>query len=93
MAIALQPLQSPAISSLDALWALIQSQPKKVRDALLKRMCEADKQAETRRQEEYVRETLTRAIADVHEAERTGKKQMSFDEFISEMRNEEQYDS
>lgn len=76
------------VSSLDALWALIQSQPKKVRDALYKRMKEAEKLAETHRQENYVRETLTRALTEVREAERTGHKLMSFDEFVNEMRKD-----
>lgn len=89
MALAVQTSQNNMVSSLDALWALIQSQPKKVRDALYKRMKEAEKLAETRRQENYVRETLTRALTEVREAERTGQKPMSFDEFINEMRKDD----
>lgn len=40
MATTVQTLQSPFISTIDALWALIQAQPKRVREALSKKMAE-----------------------------------------------------
>lgn len=36
-------------------------------------------------QEKYVRESLTRAINEVREARRTGKKRQTLDEFLNEL--------
>ena len=42
-------------------------------------------QAKQAAQEKYVRESLTRAINEVREARRTGKKRQTLDEFLNEL--------
>ena len=56
--------QTPKISTVDALWVLIQSQTKAVRKALTKRLlAEQDK---TKTQQKMVKESLTRAYDELH---------------------------
>lgn len=40
-------------------------------------------------QQQYVKESLTRALNEVQEAKRTGKTLMSADDFLNEMLNED----
>ncbi|WP_033148165.1 hypothetical protein [Prevotella sp. P6B1] len=58
--------QSTEISTLDALWTLYQSQSKKVRQALAKRILEEHKLHQTQAQQQMVKESLTRAFDDLH---------------------------
>lgn len=73
------------MSTVDALWNLIQCQSVSVRKALAKRMLEADEKKKTLRQQKMVEETLGRALDEVREAKRTGKEMMSFDDFLKEV--------
>lgn len=61
-----KPHQSE-ISTLDALWALYQSQSKKVRQALAKRILAEHQQSKTQAQQQMVQESLTRAFEELHE--------------------------
>lgn len=65
---------SSNISSVDALWTLIQGQTQSVRDALYHRMVEANKSRETNQQQEYVRKSLCRAFDELKEAKTSDKK-------------------
>ena len=51
-------LYTTNISSVDALWALIQGQTQSVKDALYKRMEEANRQRKTLQQQQYVSKSL-----------------------------------
>ena len=58
------PPQTSEISTVDALWVLIQSQTKSVRKALTKRLlAEQDK---TKVQKAMVKDSLTRAFDELH---------------------------
>ena len=58
------PSQTSEISTVDALWVLIQGQTKAVRKALIKRLlAEQDK---TKVQKAMVKESLTRAFDELH---------------------------
>ena len=58
------PSQSIEISTVDALWVLIQGQKKAVRKALTERLlAEQDK---TKDQQRMVKESLTRAFDELH---------------------------
>ena len=59
------------ISSVDALWALIQGQTQSVKDALYRRMEEANLQRKTLQQQQYVDKSLKRAFAELEEARTT----------------------
>ena len=61
-------LYTKNISSVDALWALIQGQSQNVKDALYKRMEEANRQRKTLQQQQYVSKSLKRAFAELEEA-------------------------
>ena len=65
-------LQRPVIRSLDALWALFQSQPKNVRKAFVKRLLQEDVEAETIRQQLVVKQSLTQAFKELADAEKNG---------------------
>ena len=56
--------QTTEISTVDALWVLIQSQSKRVRKALIERIL-AD-QSKTKTQRRMVEESLTRAFDELH---------------------------
>lgn len=58
--------QQAEISTLDALWALYQSQSKKVRQALAKRILAEHQQSKTQAEQRMVHESLTRAFDDLH---------------------------
>ena len=55
------------ISSVDALWALIQGQTQSVKDALYQRMKEANRQRLTLQQQQC-KQSLKRAFAELEEA-------------------------
>lgn len=76
---------STSINTIDAIWNLIQCQSATVRKALTKRMIEAEEKRKTLCQQKMVAETLTRALDEVRESERTGEELMSFDEFLKEV--------
>ena len=58
------PPQTSEISTVDALWVLIQSQSKRVRNALKQRILQEDKA--TKAQQQMVKESLTRAFDELH---------------------------
>lgn len=71
-------IQSMMLSDRNKQWLadrLIESKTNKVNTA----------QAKQAAQEKYVRESLTRAINEVREARRTGKKRQTLDEFLNEL--------
>lgn len=59
----IQP-QKAEISTVDALWVLIQSQTKSVRRALAKRMLAEEEK--TKAQQAMVKDSLTRAFDELH---------------------------
>ena len=61
----IQP-QAAKISTVDALWTIIQSQSKSVRKALVKRLLAEDK---TMAQQHLVKESLSRAFEQLHSGE------------------------
>ena len=58
------PQKTTEISTVDALWVLIQSQTKAVRKALVERMLA--EQSKTMAQQTRVKESLTRAFDELH---------------------------
>jgi len=58
--------QSQNISTVDALWVLIQSQTKAVRKALTERLLAERSQAKAKAQQQMVKESLTRAFDELH---------------------------
>ena len=58
------PSQTTEMSTVDALWVLIQSQTKTVRKALAERLLA--EQGKTKAQKAMVKESLTRAFDDLH---------------------------
>ena len=68
--------QSQNISTVDALWVLIQSQTKAVRKALTERLLAERSQAKAKAQQQMVKESLTRAFDELHsgKAQRDARK-------------------
>ena len=60
------PPQSSEISTVDALWVLIQGQSKRVRQALTKRLLAEQAQAKLNAQQQMVRDSMTRAFDELH---------------------------
>ena len=60
------PQKSQDISTVDALWALIQNQTKSVRKALVKRILDDHEQQRTLAQQKMVKDSLTRAFDELH---------------------------
>jgi len=58
--------QSTEISTVDALWVLIQSQTKAVQKALIQRILSSQKSEKTKAQQKMVKESLTRAFDELH---------------------------
>ena len=73
------------------LWSYIQgmSLKKKDREWLAGKLLEPVDDAKTAQQKAYVKETLTRALKEVEQAKREGRKLQTLDEFIQELRMEE----
>lgn len=72
------------VSPLDALWALFQTQTKPVREAFTQRLLEAE-DAKRKKQEARFKESFTRAVNDMREAQRTGEQVMTLDEFLDSL--------
>ena len=60
------PPQTQDISTVDALWVLIQNQTKSVRKALVKRILDEYEQQLTMAQQQMVKDSLTRAFDELH---------------------------
>ena len=60
------PQKLQDISTVDALWVLIQNQSKSVRTALVKRILDDHEQQHTLAQQQMVKESLTRAFDELH---------------------------
>jgi hypothetical protein len=79
--------------ALNNLWTYIEglSLKRKDREWLASKLLEpkAD-DAKTAKQKAYVKETLTRALNEVKAAKREGRKLQTVDEFIKELRMEEE---
>ena len=57
---------STEISTVDALWVLIQSQTKSVQKALIQRILASQESEKTKAQQKMVEESLTRAFDELH---------------------------
>ena len=77
--------------ALNNLWSYIQgmSLKKKDREWLAGKLLEPVDDAKTAQQKAFVKETLTRALKEVEQAKREGRKLQTLDEFIQELRMEE----
>ena len=64
----MENVSSSNISPVDALWALIQSQTKTVKEALYKKVLAAEEKRKTSQQEEFVRKSLTQAFTELNNA-------------------------
>ena len=75
---------------LNNLWSYIQgmSLKKKDREWLAGKLLEPVDDAKTARQKAYVKETLTRALKEVEQAKREGRKLKTLDEFLDELEKE-----
>ena len=60
------PPQTQDISTVDALWVLIQNQSKSVRKALVKRILDEYEQQLTMAQQQMVKDSLTRAFDELY---------------------------
>lgn len=58
--------QSQNISTVDALWVLIQSQTKTVRNTLTERLLTERYQTKTKAQQKMVEDSITRAFNELH---------------------------
>ncbi|MBP3755899.1 MAG: hypothetical protein J6I61_01260 [Prevotella sp.] len=77
---------------MDNLWNYINglSLKRKDREWLANKLLEpTEVDAETKRQQEYVKESLTRAVNEVKVAKSEGRQLTSLDDFIEELRAEE----
>lgn len=63
-----------AISPLDALWTLFQELPKASRKAFTERILEEDVRAEIMRRKLFVKQSLTQAFTELHEAKTSGRQ-------------------
>ena len=79
--------------ALNNLWSYLQglSLSRKDRNWLAGKLMESTEKemAETRRQQEYVKETLYRALDEVEAAKREGRQLQTLDDFIKELQMEE----
>ncbi len=78
-------------AALNNLWTYINglSLKKKDREWLANKLFEpTEVEAETKRQQEFVKESLTRAINEVRAAKREGRKLMTLEEFEEELKAE-----
>lgn len=60
------PSQTREMSTVDALWVLIQSQTKAVRKALTERLLAERSQSKVESQQRMVKDSLTRAFDELH---------------------------
>ncbi len=78
--------------ALQNLWTYINglSLKRKDRKWLANKLLEpTEVDAETKRQQEFVKESLTRAINEVKAAKREGRQLTTLDDFIEELKSEE----
>ena len=78
--------------ALNNLWTYLQglSLRQKDREWLAGKLLEpAEVDAETKRQQEFVKESLYRALDEVEAAKREGRKLSTLDDFIEELKAEE----
>jgi len=78
--------------ALNNLWTYLNglSLKQKDREWLANKLLEpTEVDAETKRQQEFVKESLTRAINEVRAAKREGRQLTTLDDFIEELRAEE----
>ena len=78
--------------ALNNLWTYIQglSLKQQEREWLASKLIEPKTDApKTAKQKAYIKETLTRALKEVKESQREGRKLQTVDEFIKELRLEE----
>lgn len=81
-------ISEQSVSTIDALWTLIQSQKASVRKALLKRFMESDMYAdETARQQAYICNTIEKGWKEVKTSVRNGKPLKSADDLLSELKS------
>ncbi len=77
-----------SMSTVDALWTLIQSQKVSVRKALLKRFMETELYAdETSRQQAYIINTIEKGWKEVQKSIQEDKPMKSADVLLSELRS------
>lgn len=74
MAVAVEMHNNTLMSTIDALWALIQNQPKAIRKALVQRIVKSDVEAEAYRQQMMMKQSIDRAFSELAETRRTGRK-------------------
>ena len=76
--------------AMNNLWTYIQglSLSQRNRKWLADKLVEPIEDAKTARQKAYVKETLTRALKEVEQAKREGRKLQTLDEFEDELRAE-----
>ena len=60
------PPHTQDISTVDALWVLIQNQSKSVRKALVKRILDEHEQQRTLAQQQMLKDSLNRAFDELH---------------------------
>ena len=65
-------IKNQVVSPLDALWSLLKSQPKAVRNAFTQRLLQEEVDAEAMRERLVVKESLTQAFKEFREAEEAG---------------------
>lgn len=80
-------LSNQSISTIDALWTLIQSQKQSVRKALLKRFMETEMYAaETVRQQAYICNTIEKGWKEVKSSMKEGRSLKSADDLLNELK-------
>lgn len=80
-------LSNQSISTIDALWTLIQSQKQSVRKALLKRFMETEMYAdETVRQQAYICNTIEKGWKEVKSSMKEGRSLKSADDLLTELK-------
>lgn len=76
-----------SISTIDALWALIQSQKQSVRKALVKRLMETEMYAdETVRQQAYICHTIEKGWSEIKASGQDSRSLKSADDLLAELR-------
>lgn len=82
------PMTKPQTEQLEALWTLIKGQGSQVQKILLDRLNslfnDASVEVETS-QHLYVKESLHRAFKNMRQAEATGEKEKTIEEFLNEL--------
>ena len=74
-----------SISTVDALWTLISSQPAAIRKAIGERLKASEEEAKTLRQQRMVRKRLTAAMKEVRKIQKGEKKGVTLEEMLNEL--------